>query len=152
MQYRSLYWFVMAGLVFLMLVSLGEVLWGTTGSGQHWTTSMFYGICHRLPDRTYHLGSAMMAVNTRCFGIFTGLLAGWIILPAIMKYTPGRRWPVLLLLFAAILQIVDYTGNLTGLWENTNHSRSLLGCLLGLAVPVAVSDLFYNQNKHSKKS
>ncbi|WP_340106882.1 DUF2085 domain-containing protein [Rhodohalobacter sp. 8-1] len=139
-----LYLFVLACVSFVLLVSFGEVLWSTTGSvaERHWTEKMFFGICHQLPDRTYSVDGALMAVNTRCFGIFLGILAGWVLLPFMGKYTVDRHWPVILLLLAVTLQVVDYLGNLAELWHNTNHSRALLGVLFGVALSVSVSDLF----------
>lgn len=139
-----LYLFVLVCVSFVLLVSFGEVLWGTTELvfQRHWTEKMFFGICHQLPDRTYSFDGVLMAVNTRCFGIFLGIAAGWVALPFIGKYAADRRWPVLLLVLAVILQGVDYLGNLVELWHNTNHSRALLGALFGVALSVSVSDLF----------
>lgn len=106
---------------------------------------MFYGICHQIPERTYSLGGYYMAVNTRCFGIFLGLWLGWFTIPWLNSITTGKRWPLWILSVAVLLQIIDFSGNMTGLWENTNHSRAILGLMLGISVPIAISDLF---NKH----
>jgi uncharacterized membrane protein len=140
-----LYIFVLICSLFIVAVSFGEMLWGTTPSGKHWTEMMFSGICHQLPGRTYSYDGLFMAVNTRCFGIFAGLLAGWILLPLIKKFTVGNRWAILLLLAATILQIADYLGNMIELWSNTNHSRAIIGGVLGVAIPLSLSDLFYQK-------
>ncbi|REL24568.1 DUF2085 domain-containing protein [Rhodohalobacter sp. SW132] len=141
-----LYLFVLAGSLFILAVSFGEILWGASvGSGPHWSERMFDGICHRIPDRTYSSGNLLMAVNTRCFGVFAGMAAGFILMPLLKKFTVGNRWPILLLLAAVAVQITDYAGNMFELWENTNHSRAVLGSLLGLSVPLSVSELFYQR-------
>lgn len=127
-----------------MLISLGELLWGSSGEARHWTEWMFYGICHQLPERTYSIGGYFMAVNTRCFGIFLGLWLGWFTIPLLSSITKGKRWPVWILAVAVILQIIDFSGNMFGVWENTNHTRAVLGMILGITVPVAISDLFYS--------
>lgn len=139
-----LYLFVLVCVLFVLLMSFGEILWGTTGAvaERHWTEKMFFGICHQLPDRTYSVDGVLMAVNTRCFGIFLGIVVGWIAIPFIGKCATDKRWPVNLLLLAVILQVFDYFGNLIELWHNTNHSRALLGALFGVALSVSVSDLF----------
>ncbi len=85
-----------------------------------------------------------MAVNTRCFGIFLGLWLGWFTIPLLSSITKGKRWPVWILAVAVILQIIDFSGNMFGVWENTNHTRAVLGMILGITVPVAISDLFYS--------
>lgn len=140
-----LYVFVLICSLFIVAVSFGEMLWGTAPTGKHWTEMMFSGICHQLPGRTYSYNGLYMAVNTRCFGIFAGMLAGWILLPLIKKFTVGNRWAILLLLAATILQIADYLGNMIELWSNTNHSRAILGSVFGLAIPLSLSDLFYQK-------
>ena len=90
-----------------------------------------------------------MAVNTRCFGIFLGLLVGWVSIPYLKSIIAGRRWPMWILAVAVILQIIDFSGNMAGLWENTNHSRAIFGLILGVSVPVAIADLFYLQRKNN---
>jgi len=108
---------------------------------------MFYGICHQIPERTLEINGVLMAVNARCFGIFAGLLAGWLLIPAVSGLTVQKKWPVQLFFVAMLLQIIDYTGNLLGFWTNTNLSRLSLGLFFGLSIPVAISDLFYNNKK-----
>ena len=142
-----LYFFVLCLLSFVLLASLGEMVWGAAAPGElHWTEKLFFDLCHQLPDRTYSSDGFMMAVNTRCFGIFLGMAAGWMMIPFAAKYSEGKRWPILLLMAAITLQIVDYFGNLVELWQNTNHSRAFLGALFGIALSVSVSDLFLTRN------
>jgi len=145
LMHPFLYLSVLVCSIFIVAVSFGEMLWGAAPSGRHWAEMMFSGICHQLPGRTYSADGLYMAVNTRCFGIFAGMLAGWILLPLIKKFTVGNRWAILLLLAAAILQIIDYLGNMIELWSNTNHSRAVLGGVFGLAIPISLSDLFYQK-------
>lgn len=144
LSHHFLYLIVLACSLFVLAISFGELLWGSgPGTGQHWTEKMFYGICHQLPDRTYSVNGQYMAVNTRCFGIFTGIVIGWMLIPFISKFTVGNRWPVLLLLAAVLIQIADYAGNIIELWQNTNHSRAFLGSFMGLTIPISLADLFY---------
>lgn len=141
-----LYFFVLAGTLFILAASAGSMLWGNAAPGQlHWTEQLFYGVCHRLPDRTYQIGGSFMAVNTRCFGIFAGLFTGWLLMPVVGKHAAGRKWPLVFLMAAVLLQVVDYMGNLIEIWQNTRHSRALLGALFGFAMPAALADLFINQ-------
>lgn len=145
-----LYLFVLLFLYFVLITSMGELLWGTVPPNElHWTEKLFFGLCHQLPDRTYTIDGVMMAVNTRCFGIFLGMAAGWTFIPYAIQFTAGKRWPILILLAAVFLQIVDYLGNLVEFWQNTNHSRTLLGVLFGAALSISVSDLFLNRNKNN---
>jgi uncharacterized membrane protein len=146
MKQKWLYFGVLTALFLLVLFSFGSGFWGGEQSGRHWTEKLFYGVCHQMPDRTFTFNSLPMAVNTRCFGIFFGLFAGWITIPLSYKLTLKKTWPVKLLLFVLILQVIDFTGNYFQLWENTNLSRALLGFLLGAGASLSIGDLFYNNN------
>ena len=141
MKNKALYAGVLIGLMLLVLFSLGSGLWGGT-SGLHWTEQMFRGVCHQIPDRTFTFMGELMAVNSRCFGIFSGILAGWMLIPLLKDKVLEKKWPIACLLFAGLLQIIDYSGNLFLLWENTNSSRFLLGLPLGMFSSIVVVDLF----------
>lgn len=141
MKHRGLYLGVLSALTALVLFSLGSGLWGGS-SGGHWTEQLFRGVCHQIPIRSFTFMGEPMAVNSRCFGVFTGLWTGWMLIPLLMRFTSEKKWPLFFLLFAALLQIIDYSGNFFLLWENTNSSRFLLGTLLGLGSSIIVADLF----------
>ncbi len=140
-----LYLGVLSGLILLVLISLGSGFWGGS-PGNHWTEQMFQGVCHQIGDRSFTVNGQAMAVNSRCFGIFSGMLAGWMMIPAIKKQMAGKKWPVWFLLFAGFLQIIDYSGNLFALWENSNESRAALGTLFGLSCSIIVADMFQPTN------
>ena len=141
MKYKALYAGILLGLMLLVLFSLGSGLWGGS-DGLHWTEQLFSGVCHQIPNRTFTFMGEFMAVNTRCFGIFSGLLAGWMLIPLLKDMISEKKWPLICLLFAGLLQIIDYSGNLFLLWENTNSSRFLLGFPLGMLSSIVIADLF----------
>ncbi len=150
MKHKMLYFTVLGALICLVLISLGGGFWGAEKSIGHWTGNMFRGVCHQLPDRSFMFNDVQMAVNSRCFGIFSGLLSGWILIAAAV-FLMNKKYPILwFLLLAVIIQIIDYSGNLFQLWENTNHSRAVLGWVLGLAASLAVFDQFQTDNKSTK--
>jgi uncharacterized membrane protein len=149
MQQKKLYFSILAALFMLLLFSLGSGFWGGEQAGQHWTEKLFYGVCHQLPDRSLFIFGSSMAVNSRCFGIFFGLFAGWAFIPISLKFTIRRSWPVKLLLVAVMLQIIDFTGNIFQLWENTNLTRVLLGMFLGVSSSLAIGDQFNNNSNQT---
>lgn len=142
MRYKWLYTGVFAALFLLVLFSLGQGFWGSGNSSVHWTEKLFYGICHQIPERSFLFNGIPMAVNTRCFGIFAGLLAGWILIPLVKHATADARWPVWIFFVAVMLQIIDYSGNLFHLWENTNYTRAVAGGVLGFTGSLVISGLF----------
>ena len=95
--------------------------------------SFFSYVCHQIPERSLHLALHPMAVCSRCFGVYFGLLAGIAIYPiwrSIDETEPIRRfW-----LFLALVPItIDWSLTVFGVWENTHVSRFVTGLLLGAA-------------------
>lgn len=149
MKNAASYWLLFLGLSVLLILSLGGGLWGAEQSIGHWTGKLFENVCHQDPARSFSFNGTPMAVNSRCFGVFTGLWIGWLMIPVLILFTLKKIWTNWLLLLAVMLQIIDYMGNHI-LWENSNISRVVLGLLLGIAVAVFLSDLFKRKRKISK--
>lgn len=147
MQNKKIYLFVLAGLFLLVILSMGSGVFEKNGNVNNIIYRTFGTICHQIPDRSFKINDVQMAVNTRCFGIFSGLLAGWVLIPFLGNLTKEKKWPQVLLGIAVILQISDYTGNMFHVWENTNESRFILGILLGSAASVYLSDTFIIDNQ-----
>lgn len=105
--------------------------------------SLYSMICHRIPERSFHIAGEQFGVCSRCFGVYFGLFAGFAIYPLwrrIELTEPiARIW-----LFLSMIPIgVDWSLTIFGIWENTQLSRFVTGTILGLAcatylVPAAV--------------
>jgi uncharacterized membrane protein len=92
--------------------------------------SGFKPACHQLPERSFHLFGAPLAVCARCTGIYAGVLFGLAALPLLRglgRPTPSRLWFAL----AAIPVSLDFALGWLGLVQNTALSRSLTGALFG---------------------
>jgi uncharacterized membrane protein len=92
----------------------------------------FSYICHQMPARSFHLMDHQLAVCSRCFGVYFGLLAGLIAYPlwrSIENIDPlPRIW-----LFASMLPIaIDWSLGVFGIWENNHASRFITGMILGV--------------------
>jgi len=93
--------------------------------------TFFSYICHQISDRSLHVAGHQMAVCSRCFGVYFGLLAGTFVYPlwrSIDEIEPiPRFW-----LFVSLIPIsVDWSLTIFGIWENTHLSRFLTGTILG---------------------
>ncbi len=94
----------------------------------------FFGyVCHQMTERSLHLVSHQMAVCSRCFGVYFGLLAGILVYPVwrrVDEIDPiSRVW-----LFLCLIPItIDWALTVFGVWENTHLSRFLTGVILGAA-------------------
>lgn len=149
MNFKGLYVGVLILLLMMLLLSLGSGFWGGNSTGLHFTERLFSGVCHQLPDRSFYINGGPMAVNSRCFGVFLGLFVSWMLIPVFRKFPLKQSNAIIILLFAVMLQIIDYTGNLFEVWENTNNSRAVLGGILGLVSFLVIADLFQPQkNRH----
>lgn len=95
--------------------------------------SFFSYICHQLPERTFHVAGEPFGVCSRCFGVYFGLVAGFVIYPLwrnIAEIEPlPRFW-----LFASMIPIgIDWSLTVFGIWENNHVSRFVTGLILGVA-------------------
>ena len=144
--------------VWLALIVLPPVL---AGNGAENAASPLYSffshICHQLPERSFFIFGHKLAVCSRCFGVYFGLLAGLLTYPiwrSIDNIDPlPRLW-----LFASMVPIaIDWSLTIFGIWENTFVSRSITGLILGFACGVYIlpalveifRHLFYSGNRAS---
>jgi uncharacterized membrane protein len=84
-----------------------------------------------MPERSFHLDGHALAVCSRCFGVYFGLVAGFAAYPffrPIDEIEPlARFW-----LFLALVPIsVDWSLGVFGIWENTHLTRFVTGAILG---------------------
>ncbi|MEX0771016.1 MAG: DUF2085 domain-containing protein [Balneolaceae bacterium] len=142
MKYKALYLGVLVGLMVLYVASLGSGVWNRPADYTGWPYRMFYGVCHQIPERSFAINGIPMAVNSRCFGIFSGLFLAWLALPLLIRTLQGRIWPVKILGVAVILQIIDFTGSQFAIWSSSNILRFAFGAVLGIAVVMVLTDSF----------
>lgn len=104
----------------------------------HSIYGFFSYLCHQIDSRSFHIENHSFAVCSRCFGVYFGLLFGFIIYPvlrAVNETEPlSRIW-----LFLALVPIgVDWTLGVFGIWENTHWSRFVTGLTLGVVCAVFI--------------
>lgn len=100
--------------------------------------SFFSYICHQIPSRSFHLENHAFAVCSRCFGVYLGLLSGFVIYPLLRSINDTEPLPRFWL-FAAMIPIgVDWLLGIFDIWENTHVSRFITGLILGAACAVYI--------------
>ena len=108
----------------------------------------FSFICHQLSDRTFHLGEHPMAVCSRCFGVYFGLLLGLLIYPLWRKIDDIEPLPRKWLILSIIPMGIDVSLKTLDIWENTFATRFITGLILGVACATyiipAVVEIFRN--------
>jgi uncharacterized membrane protein len=93
--------------------------------------SFFSLMCHQMPDRSFHIEGEKFGVCSRCFGVYFGILLGFLVYPLWRRIEStdsiSRIW-----LFLSLVPIgIDWSLGVFGIWENTFTSRFLTGLLLG---------------------
>ncbi len=95
--------------------------------------NFFSYICHQQPERSFFLMEHQFGVCSRCFGVYLGLVVGFLLYPlwrSIGEIEPlPRFW-----LFLSLVPIgIDWSLTAFGIWENTHLSRFITGLILGIA-------------------
>lgn len=93
----------------------------------------FSFLCHQIPDRSLHVEGEQFAVCSRCFGVYFGLLFGFLIYPFWRRIDDIEPLPKVWLFLSLMPISVDWSLTVFGIWENTHLSRFLTGAILGAA-------------------
>jgi uncharacterized membrane protein len=100
--------------------------------------NFFSYICHQKPERSFYVLGYQIAVCSRCFGVYFGLVAGIATYPLWRKVEEVEPLPRFWLFLSLIPIGIDWALGVFGLWENTFASRFLTGLILGFACAVFV--------------
>lgn len=98
----------------------------------------FSYICHQMPERSLHYLGHQMAVCSRCFGVYFGLLAGIVVYPLVRSIEETEPIARFWLILSLIPITVDWSLTVFGVWENTHVSRLVTGMILGFACAVYI--------------
>ena len=93
-------------------------------------------LCHQRADRSFFINGNQMPFCARCTAIFIGLVIGLIV---ILFYRIELNERFIFFIFLSLVPIgIDGTGQLFGLWESSNLSRTLTGLILGIPFGIAI--------------
>ena len=98
----------------------------------------FSFFCHQESERSFHFAEHQFAVCARCFGVYFGLLAGFVVYPFLRPVETVEPLPRFWLFLAMIPMAIDWSLGFFGVWENTLWSRFLTGLILGAACAVFI--------------
>ena len=96
----------------------------------------FSVLCHQIPSRTFHVDGHAFAVCHRCFGIYFGLLAGFIAYPFFRSIEEIEPLPRVWLFLSLVPMGIDWSLGFFEIWENTALSRFLTGLILGVTCAI----------------
>ena len=92
----------------------------------------FEMVCHQLPGRSPHIDGIQLAVCHRCFGIYLGLPVASLLYLSIKGRRLDRRVAPLVLGLSVLPMVVDWGGDVIGLFTNSPGSRIVTGLLFGV--------------------
>jgi uncharacterized membrane protein len=93
--------------------------------------SFFSYICHQIPERSLDIAGHQLAVCSRCFGVYLGLVVGMLIYPFWRPIDETEPIPRFWLFLSLIPITIDWSLTIFGIWENTHFSRFVTGAVLG---------------------
>jgi uncharacterized membrane protein len=118
-----------------------------------------YAVCHRISERSFHIGSLQLPLCARCSGMYLGAVTG-LVVQSILGWKRSRipNWSILALLVVFVLAfIIDGTNsylyllkevspgflsNIPNLYVPDNNLRLLTGSGMGLGMAVMLFPAF----------
>src|SRR5262245_26062143 len=83
----------------------------------------FSYICHQLQYRSFFFEGHQLAVCSRCFGVYLGLLVGFLVYPLWRPIDGIEPLPRIWLILSLVPIGVDWSLGFFQIWENTFTSR-----------------------------
>lgn len=104
-----------------------------------------FAVCHQLPERSLHFGSAVLYICARDTGVYLGFLVAFVFLTFLNRKRQSGLPPWYVLVFGALgvaLMAVDGFTSYVGWRTTTNDIRLLTGLLTGAALPLILVPIF----------
>lgn len=131
----------------IMLAPLAENFGWTNFSNAIY--KFFSFLCHQQTERSLHIFEHHFAVCSRCFGVYFGLVFGFIIYPFIRKIEEIEPFPRIWLFLSLVPIGIDWSLGMFEIWENTHLSRFLTGLILGAACAIFIIPALVELAKYS---
>jgi len=133
---RLVYFFSLSGaLIWIGIIFFAPYLKSHTSALGTLIYAFFSPVCHQRPERSFLCFGYPLAVCARCFGIYSGFLAGLLIFPIINGFSslslPRTRIFILLTLPIGI----DTLANFFHIWATSGWMRFGIGFLWGIILP-----------------
>jgi uncharacterized membrane protein len=100
--------------------------------------TFFSFLCHQIPERSFYIENHQFAVCSRCFGVYFGLLLGFVVYPFFRSLDEIEPLPRIWLFLAIIPLAVDWSLGFFEIWENTHLTRFITGLILGAACGIFI--------------
>jgi uncharacterized membrane protein len=142
---HKFYVFLLAAAVIWLSLIVGAPLLARTSMKQ---TSLFLyfsfaPFCHQLAERSFMLGGYPLAVCSRCFGIYCGLLAGFLIFPLMRRFNFHKVIDRRYLIAGCIPMALDVSFMIFHVYHSNKWTRFFSGMCFGIILAFYVLPGFY---------
>ena len=113
---------------------------------------MGYGICHRIPERSFFIGGHQLPLCARCTGTFLGSILGLTVMLLLRRHRASRLPPIAVLgvlvmftglwAFDGVNSYLSFFPGLPNLYEPRNWLRLTTGMLNGLTLVIFAFPIF----------
>jgi len=94
-------------------------------------------LCHQKSERSFFLNDNQMPFCARCTAIFLGFAIG---IGSMMFYKIKLNLRFILLIMISLAPIgIDGVGQILGMWESNNITRTITGLLIGIVTGFAIT-------------
>ena len=127
-------WLIASAIVFLwlaMIVAAPSLLANGLNAASAPVYTFFSYVCHQIPERSLYIAGHQLAVCSRCFGVYAGLLFGILIYPLWRHVDEIEPIPRFWLFLSLVPITIDWSLTIFGIWENSHFSRFVTGLILG---------------------
>jgi len=122
----------------ILLAPLWHNTPGISGDVSEALYTFFETSCHQQDSRSFHIGEEKFGVCSRCTSIYFGFLLAVIVYPFIRKLSNLDLPPIIYLLIAATLMIIDAGLDTFNILKNTFVSREITGVVMGFVLPLYI--------------
>jgi uncharacterized membrane protein len=140
-------------IVWLGTIFLAPYLESESSRSAGFIYALFSPTCHQIPNRCFYAFGYPMAVCARCFGIYSGFLAGTLIYPLLKGFSSPSLPRIRTLVFVSVPIVLDTAANFLGMWTSAGWLRFLTGLIWGSILPfyflAGLSDYFIRHRQIS---
>ena len=109
---------------------------------------VFSPLCHQIPERSFHLHGASLAVCHRCLGIYLGMAGAIGVFPLFAGV--ARRlvhWDRLILAGALGMAGVDWAAGMLDIWHSPPLGQAATGAVFGAVAGVLIARAVAGEGK-----
>lgn len=153
----TVYWVTFSGsIIWTASIFLAPLMKSQSVDWAGFVYAAYSTVCHQIPDRCFHLWGYPLAVCSRCLGIYSGVLTGLLLFPAVKGFRSVSVPPTWLFVLVSTPIVLDTIGNFSLAWMTSPWVRFSIGWTWGIILPfyfiAGISDVWIQHRKNEDKN